>query len=135
MGKKIGLWVDHAHANFVTIVDGDIHTSTMNSNVESRYRLSGGARSKVPYGPQDVASEGKAEDRRSHQLHHYYSDIITFIKDAEKIYICGPGEAKIELNKEIKKRKDFKGIILAVDTADKMTKNQLVAKIKKLLLD
>jgi hypothetical protein len=42
----------------------------------------------------------------------------------------GPGEAKIELEKAIKKNKDLRRRILKVETAAKMTRNQMVAYVK-----
>ena len=53
------------------------------------------------------------------------------IGDAKKILIFGPGEAKGELEKEIKKRKDLSVTIVGVESADQMTDKQIVAKVRK----
>jgi hypothetical protein len=42
----------------------------------------------------------------------------------------GPGEAKIEFEKAIKKNKEMQRRILKVETAAKMTKNQMIAYVK-----
>ena len=52
--------------------------------------------------------------------------------DAETILIFGPGEAKGELKKRMER--DKIGIrIVAMETADKMTEPQIVAKVKQRL--
>ena len=51
--------------------------------------------------------DGKLEDRMKQQLKQYYQDIIKKIEVADRIYIFGPGEAKVELRKEIEKKKNL----------------------------
>ena len=131
MSKHIGVWVDHEKAYIVSIIEDRESIDIIESNVEGHIRLSGGARSRAPYGPQDVAKESKAEHRRIHQLHHYYHEIIQAMDDADKILIFGPGEAKIELEKELKKSKELSLKIVGVEPADKMTEKQIAAKVKK----
>jgi hypothetical protein len=53
------------------------------------------------------------------------------LKDAKQIYIFGPGEAKIELKKEIEKNNVFLDKISDIETTDKLTEPQIVAKVKK----
>ena len=43
----------------------------------------------------------------------------------------GPGEAKVEFQKAIKKSKDLHRRLLKVETTDKMTKNQMIAYVRK----
>jgi hypothetical protein len=43
----------------------------------------------------------------------------------------GPGEAKVEFQKAIQKSKDLQKRLLKVETTDKMTKNQMIAYVKK----
>ncbi|MGD8975496.1 MAG: hypothetical protein PVJ56_19520, partial [Desulfobacterales bacterium] len=101
------------------------------SDIERRVRLSGGSRSrKTPYGPQEISVDGKQEDRIKRQLRQYYQEIIKRIKDADRILIFGPGEAKIELKKEIEKSKGLANRIKKIESADKMTPKQITAKVK-----
>ena len=131
---QVGIWMDHSIARLVSINNKDVKLTKIESHADSNYRLSGGSRSKTPYGPQDIAAEGKADDRRKQQLHRYYQEIIKNLKNAKELYVCGPAEAKTELEKELKNHKDFQAKILAVEPADKMTDNQLIAKIKKVFV-
>jgi len=53
------------------------------------------------------------------------------LKEAKHIYVFGPGEAKIELKKEIEKNNMFLNKISDIETSDKLTEPQIVAKVKK----
>lgn len=131
MEKYAGVWIDHEKAFIVRKYFDNEDTICVASGVEGSFRLSGGSRAPTPYGPQDVASEKKIERRRSHHLHQYYQKVINKIDSAESIYIFGPGEAKFELEKEIKKIKELSSTIARIETTDKMTERQIVSKAKK----
>lgn len=131
MEKNIGLWVDHEKAFIVSIINSKEEMKKIISNVESHIRTLGGSRAATPYAPQDVAAERKFERRRKKHLHQYYKKVIDEIKDAQSILIFGPGQAKIELEKEIKKSKELANKIVAVETADRITEAQIIAKVKK----
>ena len=134
MKRYAGVWIDHEKACIVMISNGKGKVSTIKSNIAGHVRLSGGARSKSPYGPQDVASEKKVEEKRKHHLHDYYQEIIQNIRTADKILNIGPGEAKIELKKEMGKSKELSRKISKVEPADKLTERQLAAKVKDYFL-
>lgn len=130
MKKYVGMWIDYEKA-FIVSINKDQDTITcIKSNVEGHFRLSGGSRSSTPYGPQEVASERKIAERRKHHLRQYYRRIIQTISDAQSILIFGPGEAKIELEKEIKKSKELSSKIVGTEPADKMTERQIAARVK-----
>jgi len=132
MTKNIGLWIDHETAFIVIISNGDQKIKKIESEVESHIKTLGGSRTASPYGPQDVATERKLERKRKQHLHQYYQNIIDTIKDAKSIFIFGPGKAKIELKKEIKKFKELSTKVIGVETTDKMTEAQIIAKVKKI---
>jgi hypothetical protein len=138
MKKYVGIWLDHREAFVVSFtknqpfVDGNQEMiERIESDIERRVRLSGGSRSrKTPYGPQDISVDGKQEDRVKGQLRKYYHQIMQRISDADRILIFGPGEAKIELKKEIEKSKQLAARIKKIESADKMTKRQIAAKMR-----
>jgi hypothetical protein len=131
MTKNIGLWIDHETTFIVIISNGDQKIKKIESEVESHIKTLGGSRTASPYGPQDVATERKLERKRKQHLHQYYQNIIGAIKDADRIFIFGPGTAKLELEKEIKKSKKLAAKITGIEPADKMTEGQICAKVKK----
>lgn len=131
MSKLVGLWLDHEKA-FLVSLDGDrVTTGRMESGVEGRVRCAGGSRSRTPWGPQDVVSESGMEERRKHQLRRYYQRVIAALEDARRILILGPGEAKVEFEKEMRKSTVLSAKIAAVEPADKLTEKQLVARVKE----
>ena len=125
MNRNAGLWIDHKAAIIVfaaTDAGAAEETKRMESGMEKHVRFSGRA-----------ASEGAAEDRRDHQyavhLDQYYDTVIAQLQDAKSILIFGPGEAK----GEFKKRLEHNGLgerIVGVETTDKMTDNQVAAKVR-----
>ena len=131
MEKLFGLWVDHEKAIIVSLIDGSHKVTHVESDIEGRFRLKGGSRSNTPYGIQSATSESKRDFRYSKHLNIYFQHIIDLLKDAKHIFIFGPGEAKIELKKEIEKNNVLLGKISDIETTDKLTEPQIVAKVKK----
>src|SRR3989304_5111598 len=80
-----------------------------------------------------VTIENEVEDIRDRQfkdqLGNYYDGIISFIRGAEAIWIFGPGEAKVEFKSHLISE-GLEGIIVGIDTVDKMTDNQISAKVR-----
>lgn len=126
MNSNAGLWIDHKEAIIVfaaTEAAGAEVTQRMESGMEKHVRYSGHA-----------ARDGSAEDQRDRQfathLDQYYDKVIAQLHDAKSILIFGPGEAK----GEFKKRMEMQGLserIAGVETTDKMTDNQIVAKVRE----
>lgn len=100
------------------------------SNVESHFRPSGGWKASGTNVAQSVSKEQKGDERRQHQLNKFYQVVIEKVGNADEIYIFGPGEAKLELVKKIEKIKSQHVKIAAVEASDKLTENQIVAKVK-----
>ena len=139
MRKYIGIWIDHKKAVIVTKKqtersyeeDVELAVTQISSDVERKVRLAGGSRTRnTPWGPQEVAVDSKIQARQNQQLKKFYHRIIEGITDADKILIMGPGEAKLELKKEIEKTKALIPKIVGVHISDKMTTNQIAAKVK-----
>ena len=130
MNKYVGIWIDHRKAVIVSLIQKKQSIFHVESNVEGHFRLKGGSRSKDLYGPQDATSESKREERYKHYLQDYFKRVIDLISDASRIIIFGPGEAKHEFVKEIKKKKALAGKIDGVETKDKMTERQIAAKVR-----
>jgi hypothetical protein len=80
------------------------------------------------------APEGSPEDRRDRRfgehLQRYYYEVIAAIRDADAMLIVGPGEAKEELAQRLEHAK-LSGRIVGIETVDKLTDQQMVAKIRQ----
>ena len=138
MKKYAGIWLDHREAFIVSLTKDQPELNSdqemierIESDIERRVRLSGGSRTrKTPYGPQEISVDSKLEDRFKLQIRQYYRQILSRLRDANGILIFGPGEAKIELKKEIEKSKEFSGKIKKIEATDKMTQKQITAKVR-----
>jgi len=131
MKKLFGLWLDHEKAIIVSLMDESHKVIHVESDIEGRFRLTGGSRSNTPWGIQSATSESKRDFRYSKHLNIYFQHIIDLLKEAKQIYIFGPGEAKFELKKKIEKNNMFLDKISDIETTDKLTEPQIVAKVKK----
>jgi stalled ribosome rescue protein Dom34 len=81
-----------------------------------------------------AAETGTADDQRDRQfaahLEKYYEEVVSHVRDAESILIFGPGEAKGELAKCLAGT-GMAGRVVGVETVDKMTDRQIVAKVRQ----
>ena len=103
------------------------------SNIDSNVGASkprGGSRPKMKYGPVDTVSEKHFLERRKQEEKAYYENLMTAVKDANELYLFGPAEAKDGLLKAIKANNNFKPAFKSIETADSMTENQKVAKVR-----
>ena len=132
MKNKTGIWIDHAGALLFSRGPAGEKTMHIEAEVDRNVRLAGGSRTRnKPWGPQEISSDQQKEARRKSQLKTFYRDVIQKIEKSDRIFIYGPGEAKIELRKEMAKTSGLTDKIAKFETADKMTENQFVAMIKK----
>lgn len=125
MKKQIGLWIDLREAVIVVRTDKDEEIIRIRSDAEKQIRFPGGSRKD---GLQKT--EAIRDKRLEKHLGNYLADIIAHIRDAEWIQIFGPGEAKGELAKRLEDE-GLKDRIVEVETVDKMTDNQIAAKVRK----
>ena len=130
MSKKTGIWIDHSKAIIVSLDQDREKVTTIESKAGRKVRLSGGSRTKTPYAPQDVASESRRYRKYMQSLKNYYQKVIRKVDDSEALYVFGPGHAKTELKKHLKSYKHTAPPIIMLESADKMTDAQLVAKVK-----
>jgi len=128
MDRNIGLWIDHKQAYLIWYKDGRIEVIA--SHIEPPAHYSGGTQLGGKLN-QKADTELHHNDRFRLQLNKYYQQVISALKDADSIFIMGPGEAKIEFQKAMKRNKSINARLLKVETADKMTKNQMVAHVRR----
>jgi hypothetical protein len=130
MRTKVGLWIDHRKAIVVTVTDKGEEMGLIISTVQKQLRRSGDSPLKGPYEQQHVPADDSRQRTLTAHLNIYYDAIIACIGDAESILVFGPGEAKGELKKRLK-RQNLGGHIAGVETVDKMTDRQIAAKVRQ----
>ena len=129
MKARIGLWIDHRKALAVAMSDKGEVTSLVISAAERQARRSPTARHTGRYEPQQVPADDSRQRARTGHLNIYYDAVIASIRDAESILVFGPGEAKGELRKRLK-RISLDDRIVGVETVDKTTDRQIAAKVR-----
>ncbi|TLU87422.1 MAG: hypothetical protein FDX21_00865 [Chlorobium sp.] len=134
MKKYTGLWIDHKEAILVSIEGDQTFVEHIASGAESHLKPSGGWKAGGTLVAQAVSHEHTADERRKHQYHAFYQNVIGRLHHSESIALFGPGEAKIELAKEIARVSDLHSKVAVVEICDRLTENQLIAKVKALFL-
>jgi len=104
MKKEVGLWIDQAKAVIFSLAD------------------EGAALKRV-------ALQKNVTGENSDDPNIFYNEVLASIRDAESILIFGPGEAKVELKHRLELL-DLQGRIVGFETADTMTDNQIVSKVR-----
>jgi len=130
MKSKVGLWIDHKKAVIVEISDKGEKTKVIPSNVEKQAGRFKGLRSTTSYESQKVQADDVQDRKFMGHLDTYYDKVISYIRDAESILLFGPGEAKGELTKRLKNHGQ-NGREVSVETVDKLTDHQIVAKVRE----
>lgn len=120
MKTTVGLWIDHQKALLVFLDGKEVETRVIKSQDETHHRQSGVSQ---------PADDIRHRELTGH-LNRYYDEVVSCIHEAEAILIFGPGEAKGELKKRLEKN-HLDGHIVGVETADKMTEPQVVAKVRE----
>jgi len=128
--KQVGIWLDYKEANIITKQKDEIDIKNIPSGIDPG-KPKGGHRSKVPYGPMDKISEGKYLEKRNHQLDAFFKVICDEVRTCDELFIMGPAEAKIGLRKYISRFKDLYVKLKDVQSADSITENQKVERVKK----
>jgi hypothetical protein len=128
MGKKVGVWIDSERAYIISLFDDRHVMETVESNVETRVRYEGETKSYSGRGGSTVNPSKKKTKRRKHQMDSYLMSVVDKLGSAEGIYIFGPAECKLELQKCLIKRKDKPSVYM--DKAERMTERQMVAKVR-----
>ena len=122
MSHDVGVWIDHKKAVIVSIASGAVTTTTMESELGAHPHFSGS---------QEGGGEKKYEERRGQDLDRYYDDVISRMGKADSLLLFGPGEAKLQLKERLARSKVSPARIVAVESADKLTDPQIVAKVKE----
>lgn len=129
MEKAIGIWIDHRKAVIVTIEKNIAMTREISSNMEKHIRYSGGDHENFSKDSSTSNAEDIQDRKFGDHLNHYYDGVISLIRDAESIWIFGPGEAKAELENRLKKA-ELGARVVGIFPVDKMTTPQIIARVR-----
>jgi hypothetical protein len=131
MSHKVGIWIDHKKAVIVFVSADHVTAKTVQSDVGPHARYSSRAGYPTPDGPQDGRGEKKYEERYGQHLDRYYDEVISQLGQPESLLIFGPGEAKVQLKERLSRSKSLSEYVGGIETTDKLTDAQIVAKVKE----
>ena len=132
MEKQVGIWIDSKKAIIVTLdgqkeekiteIDSEVENSVYHNKEGNKGTFSGSHHSD---------SETKFDNRKKEELDYFLKSVLFYVKGSDYLYIFGPAETKIKLEQKIREDKSLVKINLkAVETADNVTLNEIVAKVK-----
>lgn len=130
MENKVGIWVDNEKSYIISLSSGIPSVRSIESHVERDRKASGGNRAVAPFAHQASSNEKQLLGRRTQEKKDFFREIIDDTRQASEIYIFGPAEAKKGLAKEMKKAPNMSDKIMAVETASKMSENQMVSHVR-----
>ena len=129
MDGKAGVWIDHRESIIVALTDAGEHTTHIASNVEKHLARGGDSPLKGPYEASQVPSDDSRQRALTGELNVYYDTVIEALRHYHHLVLFGPGEAKGELLKRLRKA-GLDAQVEAVETSDKMTDPQIAAKVR-----
>jgi len=130
-GKKTGIWMDQEKAYIISIAGNqEPEIEEISSGIELRERFPGEKETATRFGEHIVGEREKKQRRQEHERVRYYKNMLDHLKDAEGIFVFGPGETKHEMAKEIKKTPMLRGKLFDVENSEQLTVNQMKAKVK-----
>ncbi|MGD9546747.1 MAG: hypothetical protein AB7V45_04265 [Candidatus Krumholzibacteriia bacterium] len=138
----VGVWIDHEQAHIVNPATDQVSVRTLVSGIGKRLvrPASGpppkGAEGNLPAADGNLPAPGQVQrDRRySNQLLRFYRRVAAALQGSDRIYICGPGEAKLEFRRVLELSPGMADRIIGVEAADMMTERRLCAHIRTLFL-
>jgi hypothetical protein len=129
MNSKAGVWIDHRRSVIVMLTASGEQITHIDSNVEKHLERGGDSPLRGRYEAHQVPADDTRQRALTGELNDYYDAVIASVREAENIVLFGPGEAKGELHKRFVRAK-LGPRVVAVETEDKMTDPQIVAKVR-----
>ena len=131
MEKQTGIWLDKEQAIIINLTEGKHTIKHLESNITTRERFPGESKKFGRFGNQFLSMESKKRNMVKNQADEYLKKIINEIRYVDKLVLFGPAEMKTQLEKAILKNSIISKKLVAVEPADNMTENQLVAWVKE----
>ena len=131
MKNRIGIWIDHRKAVVVAMTAHGDTTALVVSKVEKHLQRAGDSPQRGKHEARLVPADDRRQRALTQHLNVYYDAVIATLRDAETVAVFGPGEAKLELKKRMVRAK-LGGLLRSVDTVDKLTDRQIVARVHKI---
>jgi len=127
----LGVWVDHREV-YLIWADEDGRTELRHADAhypekakKSYQATSGGG----AFG--GVAPHATLAEKQKREARRFYERVFKAIRNAENVYIFGPGQARKELLRRLQEHKDFNGRVRGVEGAERMSEAQMAARVRR----
>lgn len=124
MQRNAGIWIDHRKAVIVNVSDEGESTVLVKADTEDRppHDQHFGGHVRIPA---DHRMQRAAESHRR----AFYDSVVETIRDADRILVFGPGQAKDELVHQMEKA-HLTSRVVGVEPADRMTEHEVEIKVR-----
>jgi hypothetical protein len=130
--NKTGVWMDFSHAVFVDPYSTDPVFEVLSSLNSAHERKRGEETSKTSFQAGQISNnEFSVHQKEIHDKKHYFKSIADRLKQYDEIFFFGPTDASRLLFMQLQEMPEFKNKKLSWERSDKMTDNQLLARVKK----
>ena len=132
MKRQTGIWIDSSKAIIVAL-DGDTEKITeIDSEVENDVYHNREGNKGTFNGGHHSTNESQFEARKEEQLNYFIKSVLSYVKKSDELIVFGPAQTKTKLEQKLMKDHLIEpGKLKAVETADKMTLNQIVEKVRR----
>jgi hypothetical protein len=129
MTSNAGVWIDHRKAFVVALTATGEDTTLINSDVEKHLERTGDSPLNGRFESRQVPADDRRQRALTGHLSVYYDQVIAVLRHFDHLILFGPGEAKGELHARMARTKlDMR--VMAIETEDRMTDPQIVAKVR-----
>ncbi len=130
MKLKTGIWIDSSKAVIVRLSGNQEAVTEVEGNIENRiYHDKEGDKGSFS-GDQHISQEKKFDERKQQQIDTYLGNVINQVRNDDELFVFGPAEIKVKLKQKMEADKQVAPKLKSVETADSMTLNQMVARVK-----
>lgn len=129
--KNTGIWIDTREAVIVHLEKGEeVRIVHVFSDAERKPKVEGEKSKRTKRGGIGFDYESSQKNKFKEELKKFYARVIEALSGVDNLYIIGPAEAKLDLEKELKKNPELKSKILTVEPCDSLTESQIIARIR-----
>lgn len=128
--QNMGLWLDQRRAVIIPHGGAGEEVQEILSDAHRHPGHVDGKHATEPHEALLTAADDVNERKHTAQLKRYYAEIIACLANARAVLIMGPGEAKGHLRTQLEEAGP-NDCIVVVETADKMTNRQIVARVRE----
>lgn len=129
---KIGVWLDNSHAVFIDPYSAEPEFETVYMIDSAHQRIRGETSHATAFKPGYGSNNEYNTHQKEIQDRKQYLKVITDrLREYDEIFLFGPTDAPRLLHKQLLEEKVFQQKKLSWVKSDKMTDNQLLARVKK----